>query len=73
MLGAPQSHTSVYNGKRTRGPERERDRESRRIGRGKGKLRRGQAQGKGHRMDSVSSSPAAVTRVLREAGGVGRG
>lgn len=43
--------------------------------RGSGKIlaQGGQAQGKGHRMDSVSSSPAAVTRVLREAGGVGRG
>lgn len=40
---------------------------------GKSSARGGQAQGKGHTTDSVSSSPAAVTRVLREAGGVGRG
>ena len=47
--------------------------QAQRQGSGKILAHGGQAQGKGHRMDSVSSSPAAVTRVLREAGGVRRG
>lgn len=45
---------------------------SKEAGLGKILAHEGQAQGKGDRMDSVSSSPAAVTRVPREARGVGR-
>lgn len=47
--------------------------QAQRRGSGKILVRGGQAQGKGDRMDSVSSSRQAVTRVPREAGGVRRG